>query len=165
MDRRKKLLTQLWDAQNKAYDLMSEYDELPHCYGEHVLYQAEGNIAELVAIHPGTTVTDLSVILKKTPSACSQIVRKLVEKGFVEQIRNPENNRQYNLWLTEKGQDLYRKHQEFNHLCQMETYRLLEGFTEEELEHHVRVQQKINEAYQCDICRSQVRIAQAKSGE
>ena len=40
--KREELLEQIWAAQDTAYDLMSEYDSLPHSYGENVLYQAEG---------------------------------------------------------------------------------------------------------------------------
>ena len=123
-DKREELLRQLWTAQDEAYDLMCEYDSLPHHYGENILYQAEGHIIDLIAAYPGITITDLGNILKKTPSACSQIVRKLKEKGWVEQTRNRDNNRQFNLKLTESGQKVYEDHLEFNRYCQAETYGL-----------------------------------------
>ena len=153
-DRRAELLQQLWEAQDEAYDLMSEYDSLPHHYGENILYQAEGHIIDLIALYPGITITDLGSILRKTPSACSQIVRKLKEKGWVEQSRNKDNNRLYNLTLTESGQKVYQDHLAFNQYCQRETFSLLEEFTEEELEAHVRVQRRLNLAYQADVKRS-----------
>lgn len=153
-DRRAELLQQLWEAQDEAYDLMSEYDSLPHHYGENILYQAEGHIIDLIALYPGITITDLGSILRKTPSACSQIVRKLKEKGWVEQSRNKDNNRLYNLTLTESGQKVYQDHLAFNQYCQRETFSLLKEFTEEELEAHVRVQRRLNLAYQADVKRS-----------
>ena len=45
-DKREELLRQLWTAQDEAYDLMCEYDSLPHHYGENILYQAEGHIPD-----------------------------------------------------------------------------------------------------------------------
>lgn len=153
-DKREELLRQLWTAQDEAYDLMCEYDSLPHHYGENILYQAEGHIIDLIAAYPGITITDLGNILKKTPSACSQIVRKLKAKGWVEQTRNEANNRQYNLALTEAGMKVYEDHQAFSRSCQAATFSLLDGFTEEELEHHVAVQRMVNEAYQEDVRRS-----------
>ena len=39
-------------AQDTAYDLMSEYDSLPHSYGENVLYQAEAHLIDRIALHP-----------------------------------------------------------------------------------------------------------------
>ena len=102
-DQREALLRQIWAAQDEAYDLMYEYDSLPHQYGENTLYQSEAQIIDLIGEHPEITVTELAAILKKTPSACSQIVRKLRAKGWVEQVRNAENNRIFNLYLTDSG--------------------------------------------------------------
>ena len=141
---REALLGQIWAAQDEAYDLMYEYDSLPHRYGAHILYQSEAHIIDLIGEHPEITVTELAAILKKTPSACSQIVRKLRAKGWVEQVRNAENNRIYNLYLTESGKQS----------CQEATFQLLSNFSPEELEHHLMVQRKLNEAYQDDVRRS-----------
>lgn len=148
------MLKQLWAEQDKAYALMEEYDSLPHHYGNYILFQAEGDIISLIAAYPGITVTDLSNILKKTTSACSQSVRKLCDKGLVEQRRNSTNKRLYNLFLTAEGEELSKAHQKFNRTSQKITFDLLSDFTEEELEHHIAVQKKLNEAYQGDIQRS-----------
>lgn len=156
--KRQELLKKVWDAQDEAYELMVEYDALPHHYGEVILYQAEGEIIDLIAIHPGVTITDLGNILKKTASACSQIVRKLREKGWVEQTRNRENNRVYNLTLTEEGMQIYQSHQAFTQNCQDITFELLGDFSEEELETYLRVQEKLNEAYHGDVKRSRERF-------
>lgn len=152
------LLQQIWEAQDTAYDLMSEYDSLPHHYGNVVLYQAEAYIVNLVGQHPGITVTQLAEILNKTTSACSQIVRKLRAKGFVEQFRNPDNNRRYNLELTQAGTEVFQAHISFNQECQMKTFELLKDFTDEELMVHLRVQRKLNEAYQDDVKRSKEQV-------
>lgn len=161
-EKREKLLRRLWEAQDEAYDLMCEYDSLPHHYGDNILYQAEGHIIDLIAVYPGITITDLGNILKKTASACSQIVRKLKEKGWVEQTRNRNNNRQYNLKLTEGGMRVYEDHQKFNRECQKETFLLLKNFTDEELEHHIRVQERVNEAYRGDVRRSREKFMQQR---
>lgn len=150
-DQREALLRQIWAAQDEAYDLMYEYDSLPHQYGENTLYQSEAHIIDLIGEHPEITVTELAAVLKKTPSACSQIVRKLRAKGWVTQVRNEANNRIFNLHLTESGQRVYQDHTAFNHSCQEATFRLLETFSTQELEHHLMVQRKLNEAYQSDV--------------
>ena len=158
MAKRDDILKEVWHAQDEAYDLMVEYDELPHRYGDEFLYQAEGTIIDLIAMHPGVTTTELSTILKKTASACSQIVRKLREKGWVEQKRNRDNNRQYNLTLTESGERIYRDHVAFTQNCQDITFQMLAEFTPEELETHLKVQKRINEAYAGDVKRSRERF-------
>lgn len=153
-EKRAELLDQIWTAQDTAYDLMCEYDSLPHRYGENILYQAEAHLIDLIALHPDITITDISNILRKTPSACSQIVRKLRAKGWVEQIRNEENNRVINLRLTEEGMKVFQDHDAFDQDCQEKTFKRLDAFTDEELAVALTVQQRINEAYQDDVRRS-----------
>lgn len=153
-EKRSELLEQIWNQQNQAYDLMCEYDAMPHRYGECMLYQAQAHMIDLIALYPGITAADLASILRKTPSACSQTLRKLREKGLVEQLRNAANNRQYKLQLTESGQALYRDHAAFSADCQQRTFDRLAEFTEEELALYLRVQQRINEAYADDVLRS-----------
>ena len=148
---RQDLLHLIWEAQDTAYDLMYEYDQLPHPYGDHVLYQAEAHVISLIAMQPNITITDISNILRKTPSACSQIVRKLRAKGWVEQQRNEENNRVYNLRLTDEGMEVFRAHSAFDAEGQKRTFRRLEEFTDEELEHHLAVQEGLIAAYQEDV--------------
>lgn len=152
--KRDELLEQIWTAQDTAYDLMCEYDSLPHRYGENFLYQAEAHLIDLIALHPDITITDISNILRKTPSACSQIVRKLRAKGWVEQIRNEENNRIINLRLTEEGMKVFQDHDDFDQQCQAMTFHRLDDFTDGELAVALAVQQRINEAYQDDVRRS-----------
>lgn len=167
MDAKKKeLLAQVWSAQDDACALICEYRSLSHYYGEYVLYQAEGQIIDFIAIHPGITITELAAMLEKTPSACSQIVRKLRAKGWVEQLRNEENNRIWNLSLTESGMNIYRDHLQFTQSCQDIAFRMLSEFTAEELESHLRVQRRLIEAYRGDVKRSRERLTKpATAGE
>lgn len=151
---RRELLEEIWKGQDLAYDLMVEYDSLPHHYGESILYQAEGHIIDLIAAYPGVTTTELATILKKTASACSQIVRKLRDKGLVEQSRNRDNNRLYNLTLTVLGFQIYKDHQTFTDDCRERTFQLLQDCTDEELVAHAKVQARLNKAYAGDIERS-----------
>lgn len=151
---REELLRDIWEAQDEAYDLMYEYDSLPHRYGDNTLYQSEAHVIDLIGENPEITVTEIAAILKKTASACSQIVRKLRTKGWVEQSRNEENNRVFNLRLTAAGEQVYKSHVAFNLRCQLATFRLLDTFTEEELENHLSVQRRLNEAYQDDVDKS-----------
>ena len=163
--RRMELLAVIWNAQDDAYELMYEYNSLPHYYGENILYQAEGQIIDFVAIHPGITITELGTLLQKTPSACSQLVRRLRAKGWVEQTRNEENNRLYNLTLTESGMHIYRDHLQFAQSCQDIAFRLLSKFSTQELESHLQVQRRLIEAYRGDVMRSRRRQAVPEEGE
>lgn len=159
---RKDILSQLWKEQDKAYSLMNEYDSMPHHYGDKTLYQAEAYIVSEIGNKPSITITELAAILNKTTSACSQLVKKLITKGLVLQVRNESNRRIYNLELTEAGKKLHLDHMEFNHYCQIETFLMLESFTDEELETHIRVQRAINQAYTKDVERSRAKYGTEK---
>ena len=135
--RRKELLAEIWNAQDDAYELM----------------------------YPGITITELGTLLQKTPSACSQLVRRLRAKGWVEQTRNEENNRLYNLTLTESGMHIYRDHLQFAQSCQDIAFRLLSKFSTQELESHLQVQRRLIEAYRGDVMRSRRRQAVPEEGE
>ena len=150
-DGRDEILKQLWDAQDVAYDLMAEYDSMPHIYGSQILYQAEGYMLHMIALYPGSTITEISTIMQKTTSACSQIVRKLRTKGLVKQVRNPDNNRKFNLWLTDAGSEVHKGYLDFNEYCQTKTFDLLKDISAEELAIHTKVQCILNEAYRGDI--------------
>lgn len=157
-NRRKELLQKLWSAQDEAYELMAEYDSLPHTYGSVVLYQAEALVVNLIGEHSDITITELGSILKKTASACSQIVRKLKSKGLVEQVRNESNNRQLNLRLTDAGKQIYLDRLSLNLECQNILFQMLQEFSDEEIAHHISVQERINQAYRGDIDRSKISV-------
>lgn len=157
---RKELLQKLWAAQDEAYELMAEYDSLPHTYGSVVLYQAEALVVNLIGEHSDITITELGSILRKTASACSQIVRKLKSKGLVEQVRNESNNRQLNLRLTDAGKQIYLDRLSLNLECQNILFQMLQEFSDEEIAHHIAVQERINQAYRGDIDRSKVSVTE-----
>lgn len=153
--KRQALLQQIWDSESETYSLTALYDSLPHQYGKNILYQAEGLIISFVGTQPGITVTELASLLHKTPSACSQMVKKLRNKGWIEQERIESDNRLYALTLTESGMEVFRCHDAFNRECQNRTYEKLDSFTGKELQCFLKVRKKINEAYADDVKRSQ----------
>ncbi len=152
--KKEELFLELWNEQNIAYDLMTEYDGIPHCYGDYVLYHVEGQIIDLIAAHPGITCTDIADITNKTTSACSQIIKKLKNRKWISQVRNEKNNRKYNLILTVEGMKIYEERKSFTSKCQEIMKIMLDKYTEEELNHHIQIQKTINQAYMGDIKRS-----------
>ena len=151
---RQEILAELWAEQDKAFELMTEYDRLPHHYGSDVLYQAEAYALHEIGNKPGITASELADKLNNTRGAASQMVKKLIEKRLVIQTRNETNRRIYHLTLTDDGKKVYKDHIEFNKSCQKTTFDLLSEFTDEELKIHAKVQRIINISYQGDVERS-----------
>lgn len=102
----------------------------------------------------GITVTEASKLLKKTKSACSQMVKKLVGKNWVKQTRNQKNNREYKLHLTEEGLIIYDHHENFDRMSYEHNSKELYHFTDEELQLYIKIQKRMNELIGLDVERS-----------
>lgn len=151
MEKRYQLYCDMIDVLDEAYELMEAYDAIPHNYGSATLYQAESQIIHQVGKNQGITASELAVILKKTTSACSQLVKKLRKKGWIMQTRNENNNREYYLNLTEEGQKIYEDHAKFEEACYMRSFHGLEDFTEEDFKTYIAIQKKLNESFALDL--------------
>ena len=136
---------------DRGYDLALEYDSIPHRYGDEVLYQSEMHLIQAVGREPNITITAISKQSYKTKSACSQMVHKLRRKGLLYQSRNKENNREYNLNLTERGWEIYKLHEAFDKRCLIRSCTYLDSFTTQELEIYIAVQSKLNQAFERDV--------------
>ncbi len=149
------LFLRLIDEFDRGCTLTEEYDSLLHDYGGTHLYQAESQTIKVIGDHPGITASEISRMFRRTGSASSQLIRKLKAKGWVCQSRNEENNRQFNLYLTEEGNQIYQKHRTFEQRCYLRTFHSLDGFSERELQTYIAIQQRINSTFQLDVEESQ----------
>ncbi len=136
---------------DESYSLIHEYDSQLHDYNGVIMYQAESQLIKLVGNFPGISAMECADKLKKTMSACSQLIKKLKTKGWIIQERNERNNRIYNLYLTEEGKVIYKNHKKFEEACYRRTYKLLDSFSEEEFQTYIKIQQYINKGFQMDV--------------
>ena len=91
-DERYSLFCQMIDQLDRGAYLIEKYDSLLHDYYGAVLFQAESQMIKAIGDAPGITAAALAEKFDKTPSACSQLVRKLKAKGWVKQVRNCSNS-------------------------------------------------------------------------
>lgn len=154
-DERYSLFCQMIDQLDRGAYLIEKYDSLLHDYYGAVLFQAESQMIKAIGDAPGITAAALAEKFDKTPSACSQLVRKLKAKGWVKQIRNCSNSREYNLTLTGQGQEIYQKHQDFENACYRRTFQMLDGVSDEELKSYIKIQQRLNQAFELDVKESE----------
>lgn len=148
---REALLTEIWNNQDTAFDLTTEYNDMPHKYGVRVLYQAEAYIISSIGQNPGITTTELAKIFHKTISACSQITKRLIEKDLIYRVNNAENKREYYLFLTPDGENVFQAQLDMNRHSKEQMYKKLEQFSDQQLEMALLVQKTINEAYKDDL--------------
>ena len=150
-DKRYQLFIRLLDAFDQGCSLTEEYDALLHDYNGVILFQAESQMIKMIGNHPGITASEISKTFDKTSSASSQLIRKLKKKGWVRQQRNKDNNRQYNLFLTEEGDAIYRNHQQLEQACYQRTFQGLADFSQEQLETYIAIQHRLNQSFQLDV--------------
>lgn len=136
---------------DKQTELIEQYDSDPHQYGDVVLYQAESYMIDSIGNEPGITITALAAQQNKTKSACSQLLRKLVDKGYVFQQRNKDNHREYMLYLTKEGEEVYKSHLKVTNFCYNRTFTHLDKFSEEELKTYLEISKVINETFEADV--------------
>ncbi len=136
---------------DEAVSLIQEYDAQLHDYNGVILYQAESQLIKLIGNTPGISAAECARKLKKTLSACSQLIKKLKKKGWILQDRNELNNRVYNLYLTDEGKVIYRNHRKFEERCYKRTYRLLSECPDEDLQTFIRVQRLLNTGFHQDV--------------
>lgn len=151
---RYQLYCNMVDELDEGCRLITEYDSVPHTYGAETMYQAESQLIHMVGKHPGITAGEIAELLKKTPSACSQLIRKLRKKEWMEQILNKDNNRQYQLHLTEAGWKIYQAHDTFEQACYQRSFHNLDEFSDAELETYIAIQKKLNETFAMDVAES-----------
>ena len=125
-------------------DLLNTYDSLPHPYGNYILYPKEALIISTIGDNPGITAKELSQKFNTSESACSQIVKKLLNKEWISRIADENNKRIYHLYLTDTGLDIYDQHKKWDHRCFMLNYNHLENYSTEDFEFFFKLLQDIN---------------------
>lgn len=128
-----------------------EYDALLHDYNGVVLYQTESKVIQYVGETPGITAADLTKPMGITASAVSQIIKKLRKKGWILQKKNEDNYREYNLYLTQEGEEIYDLHEAFEKRCYDRTYHMLDGCSMEDMAVYIAIQERMNQAFEIDV--------------
>lgn len=68
--------------------------------------RGQGLVLRMLAENDGMTQSEIAEKLDIRPSSLGELVRKLVENGFVERRQNEKDKRVINVYLTEKGREI-----------------------------------------------------------
>jgi DNA-binding MarR family transcriptional regulator len=95
---------------------------------------------------PDTTSKKLSGVLGVTPADVTGVIDRLILQGFVQRQENPEDRRFFFLHATEKGKEIIEKLS----LNAVEHFtRMLDGLSEEELDHVYLALSAITQNFSC----------------
>lgn len=135
------LLTQLIDSANH----MHRYESKPRQYGtDDVLFMVECHTLEAIGDNPSITNTELANLMGKSKSAISQTINKLIKKQLLTKVPHPDNNLNQLFELTQRGTVVYNYHREFDVQNYRAIQRILDEFSDEELEIHIKIQASMN---------------------
>lgn len=148
---RKDLVMEALNAVEELSSIMREYDSSQHIYGGYKLYQTEAHMIERIGNNPGISVTRLAVLLDKSVSACSQIIKKLLQKDFVTQYLLPENARVRKLYLTSAGKKVYRDHRRLENRCYRRDVKEFQDISDPEIDAFLKVSERIRKCFLADL--------------
>ena len=103
---------------NNLYTLSRYFraaESKPMYYGTDILlYPNEAYTLRAIAEEPGISQTDISQKMHRTKGATSVVVQKLIQKGLAVSRNESFDQRVGNLYVSEKGQEVYKQHLDFD---------------------------------------------------
>ena len=96
--------TQLAEALLRAFAKFSKNEKKPRHYGvDQLLHPSEIHMVMRVGNNPGAHVSELARIAGITRGAVSQLIARLVKKGLIQKVEDPESSLKTVPVLTNKG--------------------------------------------------------------
>lgn len=109
-------------------------DEVPISPGDgRRLTPGEINTLQAAGENQGMNIKTLGEMMGVTKSAASQMVGKLVKKGYLRKDHGPDNNKELLVYLTDSGKSAFQAHERFHlqHLSNL--IKKLDEFTEPQI--------------------------------
>ena len=91
-----------------------QLEKQSHNYGGFNMTQTEIHTITVVGDYPNINVTRLAAVRGITKGAASQMIYKLVDKGFIKKAVSPNSDTEVCLNLTESGQKAYEAHRKYH---------------------------------------------------
>lgn len=137
---RDEVFFELMESIYEVSRITSVYESIPRKYGtDDELFMVEAHTINLIGDKIKTNTSELTQLTDKTKGAISQMVDKLVKKGLVLKYKNPTNNREVIIELTEKGQQVYEYHKELDKMEYAKILNQLDEFSTEDFEKFIKI--------------------------
>ncbi|MGN0294368.1 MAG: MarR family winged helix-turn-helix transcriptional regulator [Lachnospiraceae bacterium] len=95
--------------------LMTAYQSIPREYSPgFFMSEVEIHILGFICRNPGITAKDICRKTYRSKGTISSILSHLEEDGFIRQEVNAENQRERNLFLTDKGLYVHERHTDYD---------------------------------------------------
>ncbi len=115
-------ISEILDSLDKKIDivfrhqmLFSLYRSIPRDYGMGVLMsEVDVHTLGYIQENPGILAKQIAEMTYRSKGTVSLSLSKLEEQGFLEQRINPEKKSERNLYLTPAGEEVCRRHREYD---------------------------------------------------
>ncbi len=138
--RREEKIVELMESIYELSNYINLYQSQPRTYGtEDILYMAETHLVQIIGKVGQTTITELAKKTHKTKSAISQTIDKLNAKDIVAKGKNPNDNKEIFVFLTQKGERINRFHSALDEKAYRAILNLLDDFELEDFDKCIKV--------------------------
>ncbi|WP_280166050.1 MarR family winged helix-turn-helix transcriptional regulator [Priestia aryabhattai] len=146
MKTREEVFNELIESIYEVSRSTSAYESIPRKYGiEDELYMVEAHTINLIGKENKVSPSHLAKLTNKTKGAISQMVDKLLKKGLVIKYKNPTNNREVIIELSDKGKQAYEYHKELDQIEYGRMLSRLNQFSTEDLINFTKIASVIND--------------------
>lgn len=130
MNDKHELITGLLQCMRRLIDKHARLDDSPLHFAEGVVISPrEIRTVEFIGIGDSTNVSDVAAHFHFTKSAASQLVTRLVKRGFVSKRTSAQSGKEVSLTLTSQGREAHRKYEAMVQELAAETMSRLETFS------------------------------------
>ena len=141
---KEEILAEIMGSFVRVINKFNRFEKVPMDFGvDEKLYPSEIHTIEAIGNYQGANVTELSEMLGITKGAVSQMILKLSGKQFVKKVKNPNNDKEIFLELTEKGRQAFNGHEKFHREMYMDFLQYLGNFSNKDFRNFKAILHKI----------------------
>ena len=120
-------------------------EERPIAFGEIKLTPKEIHTIEVIGKNKNINIKEVGDYFGVTKSAASQMIKKLTRKSLVKKINPPDNNKEFQLTLTQTGEKAFAIHERFHAEHAAELLDKLHKFSFEEIDAAAKILEVIED--------------------
>lgn len=128
-------LDELCELFNQVVNQYGKFEKEVHAFGVNIpLHLSDTHTIVAIGKHTNINIVNLSRLQGISRSAASQMVSKLVKRGFVKKETSPKTDNEVLLTLTETGKNIYDAHEKQHQQLKAKLADILEKYPTDTLD-------------------------------
>lgn len=117
-----------------VFQLIEEFNKKDFSKNYSELNISDVHSIDFIGKTKNPNITSLSKHMNFTKSGALKIVKKLLERGYIKQFQNPDNKKEKYFSLTEKGREIFIKHEILHKEAEEKDSKIFQNFSDVEKE-------------------------------